>query len=307
MLTIIIPYYKLIFFEEALESLANQTDKRFTVFIGDDASPERPDLLLEKYKDKFDFVYHRFDSNLGSISLTQQWERCVSLSNDEEWIMILGDDDKLGQNVVQLFNESVAYNSLKSINVVRFSSQVINENGNIVSDVFNHPEYESATDSFFRKQNNDTRSSLSEYIFKRSVYEKYKFADFPLAWYSDDMAWIEFAETNNIFSISQGVVFFRYSGNNISSKTDNLDLKEKSKYIFYKILVEKKLDQFTKQQQRILLTTLEVQLKKRKIFGSKDFFFLFRKFIAIGEYSFIPKLIKRQILYLLKQHNLWSQ
>lgn len=40
MLAIVIPYYKLTFFEETLQSLANQSDKRFKVYIGDDASPE---------------------------------------------------------------------------------------------------------------------------------------------------------------------------------------------------------------------------------------------------------------------------
>jgi hypothetical protein len=43
MLAIIIPYYKLCFFEENLQSLAAQTDKRFKVYIGDDASPEKRD------------------------------------------------------------------------------------------------------------------------------------------------------------------------------------------------------------------------------------------------------------------------
>jgi glycosyltransferase involved in cell wall biosynthesis len=71
MLAIIIPYYKLTFFEATLQSLAHQIDKRFKVYIGDDASPEDPSELLEKYQGKFDFVYHRFDSNLGGISLTQ--------------------------------------------------------------------------------------------------------------------------------------------------------------------------------------------------------------------------------------------
>lgn len=40
MLAIIIPYYKFTFFEATLQSLANQTDQRFKVYIGDDASLE---------------------------------------------------------------------------------------------------------------------------------------------------------------------------------------------------------------------------------------------------------------------------
>ena len=48
MLAIIIPYFKLTFFEETLKSLASQTSKRFKVYIGDDASPEGPSNWLEK-------------------------------------------------------------------------------------------------------------------------------------------------------------------------------------------------------------------------------------------------------------------
>ena len=47
MLAIVIPYFKLTFFEETLQSLANQTDQRFKVYIGDDASLENPSDLLE--------------------------------------------------------------------------------------------------------------------------------------------------------------------------------------------------------------------------------------------------------------------
>jgi len=38
MLAIVIPYYKRTFFEETLQSLANQTDKRFQVYVGDDTN-----------------------------------------------------------------------------------------------------------------------------------------------------------------------------------------------------------------------------------------------------------------------------
>ena len=109
MLAIIIPYFKLTFFEATLDSLANQTDQRFKVYIGNDASLENPADLLEKYKGKFDFEYHRFEENLGGISLTQQWERCIKLSNDEEWFMILGDDDYLSKNVVSEFMITIIY------------------------------------------------------------------------------------------------------------------------------------------------------------------------------------------------------
>ena len=135
MLAIIIPYFKITFFEATLQSLAAQTCQDFKVYIGDDASPEDPSMLLEKYKGIFDFVYHRFETNLGGISLTQQWERCIALSKEEDWVMILGDDDVLGKNVVEEFQKKKDSITQEGINVVRFATQIIDEKGKI-SNIF---------------------------------------------------------------------------------------------------------------------------------------------------------------------------
>jgi len=102
-LAIVIPYYKIDFFEVCLESLSIQTNKNFKVYIGDDASPEDPSEILEHFKDSLNIVYHRFYENLGGTSLTQQWHRCINLSAGERWIMILGDDDYLSENYVEEF------------------------------------------------------------------------------------------------------------------------------------------------------------------------------------------------------------
>ena len=110
MLAIVIPYYKINFFGATLESLANQTNKQFKVYIGDDASLDNPKELLDKYQDQFNFVYQKFEENLGGISLVQQWNRCIALSSNEDWIIILGDDDVLESNCVESF-----YSNLKEI------------------------------------------------------------------------------------------------------------------------------------------------------------------------------------------------
>ncbi|KAF2081175.1 glycosyltransferase family 2 protein [Flavobacterium sharifuzzamanii] len=300
MLAIVIPYYKLRFFESTLQSLVMQTDKRFKVYIGDDASPENPAEILKEYEDKLNFVYHRFETNLGSVSLTQQWERCIQLMHDEKWLMILGDDDQLGENVVELFNNAQYGFRDETINVIRFASQVIDERGNRNSILYNHPEYELATDSFLRKWRNDTRSSLSEYIFRKASFQKYGFVNFPLAWYSDDMAWIEFASKGSILSINQGIVFFRYSEYNISGKTDNLDLKEISKLLFYERIARYRLNYFAKSQRVLLLTTFEAVLKKRQMFTFGYFLFFCKKYLANGEFISLRKFFKRQIIYVVK-------
>lgn len=239
MLAIVIPYYKISFFEATLESLAGQTDKRFAVYIGDDASPENPSDLLEKYQGKFDFVYHRFEINLGGTSLVKQWERCIAMTIKEEWLMILGDDDFLGNDVVATWYENYDVFNQKS-KVIRFASQLVYEELKTVSAVYNHPVWESATNSFYRKLERVSRSSLSEHVFSKTSYKKYGFYNYPLAWNSDDRAWLDFSDNKPIYTINDSVVFVRMSSLNITGRRDNLLNKNLSEIQFYRFVISNK-------------------------------------------------------------------
>lgn len=60
-LAIVIPAYKGRFLKETLDSIAVQAHKdEFVLYIGDDASPERLDKIVESYQNKVNLVYHRF-------------------------------------------------------------------------------------------------------------------------------------------------------------------------------------------------------------------------------------------------------
>ncbi|MDR6846417.1 glycosyltransferase [Flavobacterium granuli] len=264
MLAIIIPYYKITFFGETLESLANQTEKRFKVYIGDDAGPENPANLLEKYKNKFDFVYHRFDNNLGGVSLTQQWERCITLSGNEEWIMILGDDDVLGENVVEEFYKNLPEIERESINVIRYATQVIDEKARVNSEIYFHPIKEKSTDFLFKKMKNQTRSSLSEYLFRRENFKKYEFYDFPLGWHSDDMAFLLLSNFSIIYTINFATIKIRISNISISGKLDNIYLKNKATQLFYYTISDNYISYFTKKQRIKLIEKVEVNFFRQK-------------------------------------------
>lgn len=264
MISIIIPYYKISFFEDCLQSLADQTDKRFKVYIGDDASSENPTLIVAKFKGLLDLVYHRFDVNLGGKSLVQQWERCIALSNKEEWLMILGDDDVLSPTCIAEF-----YNKLPEIeevrcSVVRFATEVIDEENKSISSIYTHPKIENATDFFYRKLTNKTRSSLSEYLFKRTAYDRFGFYNYNLAWYADDRAWLEFSEFQIIYSINSAFVKFRISEENISRGNYKTKEKEVVKLQFFKFIVSKCLYEFNQVQQRHLLLYYEQLIYRNK-------------------------------------------
>lgn len=258
MIAIVIPYYKLEFFDKTLESLKKQIDKRFKVYVGNDSSPENPFLILEKYRNDFDFKCHLFEKNLGGFSLVKQWERCLNLVEDEEWIMILGDDDILHENVIESFYRNLENINKKQINVVRFATTVIDENEVIISKKYEHPVLETGQDFLARKFSKKTRSSLSEYIFKRSEIENTKFKELPLAWHSDDLAVLEFSIPNFIYSINEAQVLIRVSNLSITGSSDSNNKKNWATFEFCEILFKNSNLLFTKSQKTAILRKLEL-------------------------------------------------
>lgn len=237
-LAVVIPYFKIDFFKETINSLANQTDKNFNVYIGNDASATNPEKLIDTFREKVNITYRNFSENLGSKSLVLQWYRCLELVQHEEWVLFLCDDDVLDFNVVASFYEHLNEIEAEGSSVVRFASQVIDANGIKQSNIYKHPVKELGFDFLERKLKGGSRSSLSEYLFNKKELLKIGIKDLPLAWYSDLLLVIEMAIYNPIFTINQSIVFFRNSGINITSKNDNLVKKNEATFAFYFFIIE---------------------------------------------------------------------
>lgn len=292
MLAIVIPYYKFTFFEATLKSLANQTDKRFKVYIGDDASPENPSDLLEKYQDKFNFIYHRFENNLGGTALAKQWERCIALSGEEEWIMILGDDDVLGENVAEEFYRNLPEIKNKEINVVRYATQVIDGFGKTISEVYKHPELENAVDFLFRK----TRSSLSEYVFKKEKVLEIGFKNFPFGWFSDVLAVLEFSDYGKIWSLNTVLIYIRVSNKSISGNRNLESYKKEAGFNFSTYLLLNSSEKFNIVQKDYILRRAHLSFldNKRTISFFNRITMLHLKKMWVSDYlKFLYKIFKR--------------
>jgi glycosyltransferase involved in cell wall biosynthesis len=295
LLAIVIPYYKIRFFEATLQSLSLQTDKRFKVYIGNDASKYDPTVLLAKYQNQFDFDYQYFDINLGSTSLTQQWDRCLTQVQGEEWVLLLGDDDVLDSNCVASFYCNLGEIRKNKINVIRFATVVIDQDNLPLSEVYKHPELERSTDFLMRKFKGGTRSSLSEFIFKTSVLQDVQFKNFPLAWFSDILAVLEVSNFGLIYTINEAVVSFRWSGDNITSRTDNLVLKNEGSFAFYYYLLKVKSAFFNDEEISVLKAKLEktfLDNKKSLRFWRLFTILYFSKLYIKSYFLFVCKAMK---------------
>lgn len=261
MLAIVIPYYKINFFEATLQSLGSQTNKEFHVYIGNDASDTDPSNLLEAYKNSFLFTYKKFYNNLGGQNLVKQWERCIAMTANEDWIMLLGDDDVLEPNCIEEFYNNLETVKKHNVSVVRFATVVINGSDAVTSKKHEHPKLEKSTTFFERKHQGGTRSSLSEYIFKK---DNFKLKCFPLAWHTDDLAVLECSNYGLVYTINSSCVKFRHSTENITSKTDNLKQKNESSFQYYFYLYSAKINFFTKKQEKIVAYKLNKTVATNK-------------------------------------------
>lgn len=225
-LAVVIPFYKLDFFAEVLEALAAQTDKRFRVYVGDDASPTPAGDVVSRYRGRLDIRYERFPRQLGHISLVRQWNRCLSLVGQEEWVWVLPDDDIPSSNVVEEFHRALSRPALAPApTVYRIPVSMIDASGNVIKEPRIEPELESIDDFYRRLMDGETMSTLGDNIFHAETLRAGGgFVEFPKAWGSDHATVLRTASGTRIRSLNAARFYFRMSGQNISSlRSDGVD------------------------------------------------------------------------------------
>lgn len=302
-LAIVIPAYKITYFDQALESFANQTCKDFTLYIGDDASPENLEEVVTKYKSKISIVYHKFNSNMGAKDLISHWARCVDLIQGEEWIWFFSDDDVVSNNCVEGFYEILT--SLKNSNniinkIFRFNLVISDKDLNPLQKYITPAIF--SIEYFLKKQYiaQSLTNRAVEFIFsRRTFYEKNGFVNFPLAWGSDKATILKFAQPNGFITIPKGEVFWRFSEFNISGNSDHslnelktIALNKEKQWLFNFVLDYRRSIFFYKIVYRIMHNiTIDQAFIILKDSGIKDHGLLFTIFLT-GIFIKLKKLIR---------------
>jgi len=234
-LAIIIPAFKSNFLYQTMQSISEQTCKDFSLYIGDDASADNIEEIVNQFKNKIDLVYHRFDTNIGGKNLTKQWERCISLSQGEEYIWLFSDDDLLPPDAVERFYDFLG--NYPNYDLYRFNIQLIDQNNVVMVEASDHKVVESIEEFIENRLLGTTHSAAIEYIFTKEIFREINgFVSFPLAWGSDDATWIKMGYKNGIVTIPGAPVMWRISGLNITSLRHNRNMKFRAILLFYKWL-----------------------------------------------------------------------
>lgn len=199
-IAIVIPAYKERFLKRTLESIAAQSDQRFKLYIGDDASPYNLKRIIDPFKKQIDIYYYRFNINLGKRDLAKHWNRCIKLTK-EPLIWLFSDDDIMPPNGIARIISSFEKNKTDYI-FFRFPLTIIDEND---SPIFSNPpltkQIITGYEFLLSKMTGTITSAACEYVFSRKLFDKSGgFISFPCAWCSDDATWTVFA------NLSQGII-----------------------------------------------------------------------------------------------------
>lgn len=218
-LAIVLPAYKGRFLKDTLDSIAAQTCQDFTLYVGDDASPEPLQAIVRAYASRIQVVYHRFDDNLGRKDLVAHWERCIALST-EPLVWLFSDDDLMPADGVERVLAAAATTGLDRV-MFRLPLQVVDADGRVK--FRNRPLPAGRTsgyDLLLAKMEGRLHSAAIEYVFSRDVCQGAGgFVHFPMAWCSDDATWAAFADyTGGIIPVPGDPVCWRNAeGSNISN------------------------------------------------------------------------------------------
>lgn len=206
-LAIIIPAYRSRFFRRALQSIATQSCKDFTLYIGDDASPDDLYSIVQPYENILNIIYKRFSYNLGQSSLTKQWERCIALSREEDYLWLFADDDEMSTDAVSSFYDALRASG--EYDLYRFDMSVINPLGDKLV-TCTYPPIQSALEFFESRIQRRSYSCITQFIFSREAYlASGGFVDFPLGWCSDDATLLLLSKQGGIKAIEHGSVNWR--------------------------------------------------------------------------------------------------
>ncbi len=224
LLAIVIPAYKTKFLRAALQSIAAQTDQRFQVYVGDDASPEPVETIVREFSGKISVRYQRFNENLGKKSLVGQWQRCLKLAN-EPWLWLFSDDDLMDAGCVAAFYAELEKTSGQH-DVYRFNSVVEKTasrfSGALAEAKPLHPRLQTGREFLCSQLAGDSNIFMQGIIFSRVAWLQVGIPEFPLAWKTDDVFIASLGEPRAICAIAGPCLRWRWSDENISGSKSKL-------------------------------------------------------------------------------------
>ena len=241
--TIAIPAYKATFLKECIDSILVQTYTDFELIIVNDASPENIDEIVSSYSDNR-IRYYKNEKNFGAVDVVDNWNKCLSFARGE-YIMIMGDDDKLMPNYLDEFNRLI--HVYPGLGVYHCRTKEIDENSQFRTILQNQPEWESVYDLMINRLLRGRVTFISDFVYNTNLLRQNGgFFKLPLAWASDDITSYIVAKETGIAHTNACVFCYRRHSTSITSsgsvliKLEAINMEKEWYDIFLSELLPKK-------------------------------------------------------------------
>jgi ribosomal protein L36 len=209
-LAIVIPAYKGDFLAKALAGLARQTDQRFNIYIGDDASPDDIAGIARVALGNRPYVLKRFEKNLGGQSLTKHWMRCVEMSS-EPWFWLFSDD-----NCVAAIHAMLAADA-NAADLMRFDAWIVDGTDRVTGLHAQNLDCETGLEFAYGLLMGWRRSFVQQLVIRRTAFNRMGgYLEQPLGWSTDDAAIIALGWDKPVLRIPDARIRWRCSDKNIS-------------------------------------------------------------------------------------------
>ena len=221
--SITIPAYKATYLNECIDSVLAQTYKDFELVIVNDSSPEDLDSIVNHYDDSR-IRYYVNEKNCGAINVVDNWNKCLAYVKGE-FIICMGDDDKLMPNCLEEYAKIIA----KNPNLDVFHGRVlrIDDDSNVIDILEDRAEFESVY-SLMRHRFKSRQQYIGDFCYRTSKLKSFGgFYKLPLAWTSDDITSYMMAGSKGIANTNVATFMYRINAYTIS-RTGNCKLKMES-------------------------------------------------------------------------------
>jgi glycosyltransferase involved in cell wall biosynthesis len=272
MFSIGIPAFKGKFLKECITSVLSQTYTNFELIIVDDCSPDPIADIVNQFSDTR-IRYYRNEKNIGAFNVIDNWNKCLELATGD-FFVLLGDDDKLESNYLNVFSELIL--TYPDLDVFHCRSIIINEQSLPVRLTPINPNFEDVYDYVLGCLTGKREQFISDFIYRVApLREKSGFFKLPLAWTSDYLSSFVACGSKGIAHTNEPIFNYRVNDGSITS-TGNFVVKWDAAILYYKWIKEL----FERKGDDVL-----IEIKKNGIRTAYD------RAIRIERISFIRQII----------------
>lgn len=259
--SIVIPAYKNIYLEEAIDSCIKQSYENWELIIVDDNSPNDLIKVINQFKDKR-IKYYRNKSNCGAINVVDNWNICLKHATGD-YTICMGDDDCLLPNCLESYLTIIE--KYPNLNVYHTRTEIIDEKSNFTTLQEDRPDWESVYSMIWHRWNGRIQY-IGDFLYKTEFLKQNNgFYKLPLALFSDDITAFMAAKQTGCANVHLPSFQYRVSKHTITNTGNEQIMAEAAilaKKWFEEFLLYKPKDPLDLKYHQLLNNEINLYFKK---------------------------------------------